>query len=154
MPIDPRSLHMILPLILAKRVSSFPRPTLRPGFTRVPRWLTMIVPPGTIWPPNALKPRRCAFESRPLRELPKPFLCAIKALSCQPSAFSGNSICQLLLFLLPCTLFCGAPFGSCSFFLCGRFSGLCFSFRRCFRFRCRLFWLHFSLRKFRRSELL
>src|SRR6185436_5343683 len=52
----------------------------RPGFTRVPRWRTMIVPPGTICPPNALNPSRCAFESRPFRELPNPFLCAMKQL--------------------------------------------------------------------------
>jgi hypothetical protein len=44
---------------------------------RVPRWRTMIVPPGTSCPPNALTPSRCALESRPLRELPRPFLCAM-----------------------------------------------------------------------------
>src|SRR6266849_6214251 len=38
----------------------------------------MMVPPGTICPPNALNPIRCAFESRPFREVPCPFLCAIK----------------------------------------------------------------------------
>ena len=65
------------PVILANKVSSLPRPTFRPGFTRVPRCRTMIVPPGTTCPPNALNPSRCAFESRPFRELPCPFLCAI-----------------------------------------------------------------------------
>src|SRR5215469_9193395 len=65
------------PVILAKRVSSLPRPTLSPGFTRVPRCRTMIVPPGTTCPPNALNPSRCEFESRPFREVPCPFLCAM-----------------------------------------------------------------------------
>src|SRR5258708_3317182 len=78
---EPRSLNTILPLILAKSVSSLPRPTFRPGFTRVPRCRTMIVPPGTICPPNALNPSRCGFESRPFREVPCPFLCAMSQLS-------------------------------------------------------------------------
>src|SRR5260370_8140422 len=39
----------------------------------------MIVPPGTSCPPKALNPSRCAFESRPFREVPCPFLCAIKS---------------------------------------------------------------------------
>src|SRR2546428_5176973 len=68
------------PLTLAKRVSSLPRPTFSPGFTRVPRCRTMIVPPGTTCPPNALNPNRCELESRPFRELPNPFLCAINQL--------------------------------------------------------------------------
>src|SRR5271155_4574643 len=41
----------------------------------------MIVPPGTSCPPKALKPSRCAFESRPFREVPCPFLCAIESVS-------------------------------------------------------------------------
>ena len=56
LPIEPLSRNLMRPVILAKRVSSLPRPTLRPGFTRVPRWRTMMVPPGTICPPKALKP--------------------------------------------------------------------------------------------------
>src|SRR5579884_1864936 len=44
---------------------------------RVPRCRTMMEPPGTSWPPNTLTPSRCAFESRPFLELPKPFLCAM-----------------------------------------------------------------------------
>src|SRR6516165_12196389 len=77
LPIEPRSLKMMRPVILAKSVSSLPRPTLRPGFTRVPRWRTMMVPPGTTCPPKALKPSRCEFESRPFRDVPCPFLCAM-----------------------------------------------------------------------------
>src|ERR1035441_2563634 len=76
-PIDPLSRNLMRPVILAKSVSSLPRPTFSPGFTRVPRWRTMIVPPGTSCPPKALNPSRCAFESRPFREVPCPFLCAI-----------------------------------------------------------------------------
>src|SRR5205823_2731330 len=51
--------------------------TFRPGLMGVPRWRTMMEPPGTSCPPKTFTPSRCAFESRPLRELPKPFLCAI-----------------------------------------------------------------------------
>src|ERR1700722_11146073 len=65
------------PGAVANSVSSPPRPTFRPGWKWVPRWRTRISPALTIWPPNRLTPRRCAFESRPLRELEAPFLCAI-----------------------------------------------------------------------------
>src|SRR5262249_40667824 len=37
----------------------------------------MISPPVTVWPAKTFTPRRLAFESRPLREEPSPFLCAI-----------------------------------------------------------------------------
>src|SRR5438445_286471 len=37
----------------------------------------MISPPVTVCPENTLTPRRFAFESRPFREEPSPFLCAI-----------------------------------------------------------------------------
>src|SRR4051812_26127473 len=37
----------------------------------------MISPPVTACPANTFTPRRWAFESRPLREEPRPFLCAI-----------------------------------------------------------------------------
>src|SRR3989442_2325280 len=37
----------------------------------------MISPPLTAWPANVFTPSRCAFESRPLRLEPSPFLCAI-----------------------------------------------------------------------------
>src|SRR5262245_28028782 len=36
-----------------------------------------MLPPVTNWPPNRLTPSICGFESRPLRELPTPFLCAM-----------------------------------------------------------------------------
>src|SRR5277367_5406959 len=56
------------PVIFANKVSSLPRPTFKPGFTRVPRCRTIMVPPGTSCPPKALNPSRCEFESRPLRD--------------------------------------------------------------------------------------
>src|SRR3954452_11455424 len=40
----------------------------------------MISPPVTVWPANTFTPRRLAFESRPLRLEPSPFLCAMSAL--------------------------------------------------------------------------
>src|SRR5205823_1508938 len=52
-------------------------PTPSPGLNRVPRWRTMISPPVTVWPANTFTPRRLECESRPLREEPRPFLCAI-----------------------------------------------------------------------------
>src|SRR6476660_9427875 len=77
LPIRPRSRNSMMPGIFANSVSSLPRPTLTPGLNLVPRCRTMIVPPETNWPPKAFTPKRCAFESRPFLELPKPFLCAI-----------------------------------------------------------------------------
>src|SRR3954452_17090569 len=38
----------------------------------------MIDPPVTSCPPNTFTPSRCALESRPFLELPKPFLCAME----------------------------------------------------------------------------
>src|SRR3978361_1273832 len=40
----------------------------------------MISPAFTTWPPKRLTPSRCELESRPLRELEAPFLCAIGSL--------------------------------------------------------------------------
>src|ERR1700761_4984811 len=78
-PRQPR-LNCTTPADLAKIVSSLPMPTPSPGLKRVPRWRTMISPPVTVWPPNTFTPRRWALESRPLREEPSPFLCAIAGL--------------------------------------------------------------------------
>src|SRR5881227_1034227 len=52
-------------------------PTPSPGLKRVPRWRTMISPPVTVCPAKTLTPSRLAWLSRPLREEPRPFLCAI-----------------------------------------------------------------------------
>src|SRR5688500_14926150 len=37
----------------------------------------MISPALTTWPPKRFTPRRCEFESRPLRDDDAPFLCAM-----------------------------------------------------------------------------
>src|SRR5262245_44472447 len=76
-PLRPFSSNLTTPVTSAKSVSSEPRPTPEPGLNFVPRCRTRISPPRTLWPPNRLTPNRWAFESRPLRELPTPFLCAI-----------------------------------------------------------------------------
>src|SRR5215212_1540095 len=55
-------------------------PVPSPGLKRVPRWRTMISPPVTVCPAKTFTPRRLAFESRPLRLEPSPFLCAISLL--------------------------------------------------------------------------
>src|SRR5689334_1827523 len=77
LPRRPRSRKTTMPGTLAKSVSSLPRPTFSPGLKQVPRWRTRIEPPVTTWPPKAFTPSRCALESRPFFELPRPFLCAI-----------------------------------------------------------------------------
>src|SRR3954466_10856792 len=63
----------------ANSVSSLPRPTPRPGRKCVPRWRPRTPPASPTCPPKRLTPRRCAFESRPLREDEAPFLCAMSA---------------------------------------------------------------------------
>src|SRR5512132_47752 len=71
------------PSASANRVWSRPRPTPAPGWKRVPRWRTMMLPGITSSPPNFLTPSRCPGLSRPLRELPPAFLCAIVSLLLQ-----------------------------------------------------------------------
>src|SRR3954466_10167201 len=65
------------PAARAYSVSSLPMPTPSPALKREPRWRTMISPPVTVSPANTFTPRRWAWVSRPLREEPRPFLCAI-----------------------------------------------------------------------------
>src|SRR5207342_1330080 len=65
------------PSVSAKSVWSLPRPTLSPGYHFVPRWRTMMLPARTVSLPNFFTPRRFDSESRPLREEPPAFLCAI-----------------------------------------------------------------------------
>src|SRR5712671_3391615 len=52
-------------------------PTRSPGWNLVPRCRTMMLPGITISPPNFLTPSRRPALSRPLREEPPAFLCAI-----------------------------------------------------------------------------
>src|SRR5690606_22061861 len=66
-----------LPSTSANSVWSRPRPTPAPGWNWVPRWRTMMLPASTAWPPNTFTPRYFGLESRPLREEPTPFLCAM-----------------------------------------------------------------------------
>src|SRR5579864_9057910 len=80
LPLRPRSRNTTIPVTFANSVSSLPRPTFSPGLYRVPRCRTRMDPPVTNSPPKAFTPRRCALESRPFFELPRPFLCAISRL--------------------------------------------------------------------------
>src|SRR5690606_29711555 len=57
-------------------------PTLAPGCHFVPRWRMMMLPARTRSPPNFFTPRRFDSESRPLREEPPAFLCAMVLLLC------------------------------------------------------------------------
>src|SRR4051812_39130256 len=68
------------PSAVANRVWSRPTPTLLPGSILVPRWRTRMLPASTFWPPKRLTPNRWPSESRPLREEPPAFLCAISTL--------------------------------------------------------------------------
>src|SRR5947208_10390284 len=52
-------------------------PTLSPGCHLVPRWRTMMLPARAAWPPNSFTPRRLLSLSRPLRDEPPAFLCAM-----------------------------------------------------------------------------
>src|SRR5271155_346119 len=76
-PLRPRSRKTTMPWTFANSVSSLPRPTFSPALKREPRCRTRMEPPVTSSPPKAFTPSRCAFESRPFFELPRPFLCAI-----------------------------------------------------------------------------
>src|SRR4249919_2356578 len=52
-------------------------PTFEPGCHLVPRWRTMMFPARTACPPNLFTPRRLLSLSRPLRDEPPAFLCAM-----------------------------------------------------------------------------
>src|SRR5262249_9135042 len=69
-----RRSNFTVPSISANSVGSRPRPTLRPGFTLVPRCRMMMLPARTAWPPDFLTPRRRPSVSRPLRDEPPAFL--------------------------------------------------------------------------------
>src|SRR5436190_7241880 len=87
------------PGTLANSVSSLPLPTPRPGWILVPRWRTMMVPAGTVCPPNAFTPSRLDSESRPLRDAPPPFLCAIARPGYQPLFLGGGLFRRFLRWL-------------------------------------------------------
>lgn len=66
-----------VPGIIAYKVSSFARATLRPGKYLVPRWRIKISPAPTVWPCCRFTPNRCAWESRPFLVDPLALVCAI-----------------------------------------------------------------------------
>src|SRR5216684_5853443 len=70
-------LNCTAPSSSANSVWSRPMPTRSPGWNLVPRCRTMMLPGMTISPPNFLTPSRRPALSRPLREEPPAFLCAI-----------------------------------------------------------------------------
>src|SRR5262245_1755181 len=55
-------------------------PTFWPASIFVPRWRTRMLPDRTFWPPKRFTPSRWPSESRPLREEPPAFLCAMMLL--------------------------------------------------------------------------
>src|SRR3989337_2782686 len=68
----------------SRRKAALPSPPL-PACTCVPRWRPRIWPALTCSPPYTLTPRRLDCESRPLRELPPAFLCAMFRSPCSGS---------------------------------------------------------------------
>src|SRR5262245_29180750 len=86
------------PSLRANSVSSLPLPTLKPGCHLVPRWRMMIVPAETVSPLKRFTPRRCAVESRPLREDEAPFFFDISLL---PFADAGDLDGRVLLAVAP-----------------------------------------------------
>src|SRR5258706_255916 len=58
----------------AKGVKSFPVPTFLPAWSEEPTWRTRMLPARTGVPAYTFTPRRCAFDPRPLRVEPAPFL--------------------------------------------------------------------------------
>src|SRR5262245_66499807 len=63
---------------------------------RVPSWRTRIFPARTVSPPNTFTPRLWPLLSRPLRELPPAFLCAIAALPGSPFDSDNFQRCLIL----------------------------------------------------------
>src|SRR6266545_3978108 len=74
---SPLCLNATVPGRVAKIVWSRPTPVPAPGRNFVPRWRTMIIPAFTSWPEKIFTPSIFGFESRPFRDEPSPFLCAI-----------------------------------------------------------------------------
>src|ERR1039458_1218083 len=111
----------------------------------------MMVPPGTTAPPNALKPNRCAFESRPFREVPCPFLCAMIPVSSLSFRLPAVSFQLLLLFRR--SLF-RRRLLSHGLFLCRSLMSLRLGFDVFRLYRSSLLRLGNLLGKFRSSELL
>src|SRR5439155_9921434 len=75
-PSLPTRSYTTWPSTRAKSVWSRASATPCPGRMWLPRWRTRIAPALTDWSPKTFTPRRWAFEFRPLREEPPPFLSA------------------------------------------------------------------------------
>src|SRR5690606_4979563 len=97
------------PSMSAKSVSSRPRPTFCPGWNLVPRCRTRMWPASTRCPPNRFTPSRCAFESRPLRLEPTPFLCAMPPPSAEPDLADPDLGVLLPVSLLPAVVLAPLP---------------------------------------------
>src|SRR5665213_3565498 len=100
-------------------------PTLRPGCQVVPRWRQMMLPAIAASPPDFFSPRRRPALSRPLREDPPAFLCAIElALSNSDYLLHRFREGIISLFLALCggfyRLFCGRFLGFGLYRLCFR----------------------------------
>ena len=68
---------------------SRPMPTFSPGQNFVPRWRTRMLPASTASPPELLHAEALAGrESRPLREEPPDFLCAMAVARSLPSSYA------------------------------------------------------------------
>src|SRR5690242_12901863 len=101
-------------------------PTLSPGCHLVPRWRTMMLPARTVSLPNFFTPRRLLSLSRPLRDEPPAFLCAMTDyfafgdFLAPPLAGAAFSVEAALAALPPAALFLPlAAFGSASTFSAG-----------------------------------
>ena len=68
-------------------------PTFTPGWNFVPRCRTRIVPAVTAVPSNVFTPRRCAWESRPLRVEPPPLVFDIRERS---YAFADTAVIETI----------------------------------------------------------
>ena len=104
----------------------------------------MMVPPGTSCPPKALKPNRCAFESRPFREVPCP----------HPERSEGSAVGLDALLLLFRRSFLWRRLFGCSLFLGWRLVSLRLGFNLCRLHRFHLLRLGDFLGKLGSGELL
>src|SRR5918998_486091 len=86
-------------------VKSEPSPTFRPGCPFVPVWRTMMLPARTRSPPYFLMPRYFGLLSRPFREEPTPFLCAmVSSVSAEADVVDPDLGKALPVPLLPCVV--------------------------------------------------
>src|SRR5690349_24470977 len=94
---SPLVLNSTVPSRFAKIVSSRPSPAPGPGRNLVPRWRTRIMPALTGCPAKIFTPSIFGFESRPFREEPSPFLCAIRGRLLLRGRLPGGRLARRLL---------------------------------------------------------